>query len=109
MSNLKQWILEEANGEEVVGVVIGEMGWGDYNKEKVPNYDSQPKNKLLSWAEAAPVLNYEFSSGFGAPECQAITAWTASKVMFITQYDGSTCINSVPRNPIDHVPDMPGG
>jgi len=107
--SFKQDILDAAKGEKIVGVVIGEMGWGDYYKEIVPMYDQQPKGKLLSWEEAAPLLDYEYDTGYGAPECNAIYVWTESRVLFVTQYDGATCIDYVPRNPVDIMPVMPGG
>lgn len=109
MANLKDWILKEAKGEAVEAVVIGEMGWGDYGSDSVPNYAQQPRGKVLAWEEALPWIDYEFDCGYGAPSCNAIHAWTASKVLFVSQYDGATCINSVPRNPSDAKPEMPGG
>ncbi len=109
MSNLVQWIEDEANGEAIEGVVIGSMGWGNYNKEKIPRYDSIPKGVVLPWEEAKKWINYEFSSGYGAPQCNAIYAWTQSCVIFIVQYDGSTSPYSVPRHPTACMPGMPGG
>lgn len=109
MANLKQWLLSEADGEKIQAVVIGKMGWGDYNSEYVPNYAGIPKGRVLSWKEAAPLLDYEFDSGFGAPGCNAIWAWTKSKVIAIGQYDGRTWPYSVPRNPVDQMPTMEGG
>lgn len=109
MANLKGWILKAANGEAVEGVVIGEMGWGSYGSDGVPNYAQQPRNRVLTWQEALPWIDYEFEAGYGAPGCNAVYAWTASRVLFVSQYDGSTCINSVPRNPGDVPPVMPGG
>ena len=105
---LKAWILAQAEGESIEGVVIGEMGWGDYGYEGVPNYEACPKNVVLSWDTAQPWLSYEFDSGYGAPGCQAITAWTKSWVIGISQYHGSTGSFRLPRNPVDHKPDMPG-
>ena len=109
MAILKQWIEEEAKGEPIEGVVIGEMGWGGFGSEKVPMYKECPKNVLLAWEEAVPFISYEFDDGFGAPECQAVTAWTRSKVISVSQYDGSTSVYSLPRHPIDHEPNMVGG
>ena len=109
MANLKKWILEEAGGEKVEGVVIGAMGWGSYGSEGVPNYNKMPKGKLLTWKKAAPLLDYEFSEGYGAPGCNAIYAWTANKVIAIGQYDGATWPYSLPRNPVDIMPEMEGG
>ena len=108
--NFKQDILDAAKGEKIIGVVIGEMGWSSgYNKEKVPLYDVQPRGKVLSWEQAAPFLDYEYDNGYGAPECNAVYVWTETRVLFVTQYDGATCIHSVPRNPEDIDPEMPGG
>jgi hypothetical protein len=110
MGNLKQWILEVANGEPVEAVTIGRMGWGgNYNSEFVPSYDAIPKNKAMPWDEAAKWLDYDFDSDYGSVKCQAIYAWTKSRVIFVSQYDGSTSINYVPRNPSDEEPRMPGG
>jgi hypothetical protein len=109
MSNLVKWIEEEASGEEIEAVVIGEMGWEDYGAEDVPNYEKQPKGKVIDWEEAKKWIDYEFDSGYGAPGCNAIYVWTTNKVMCIVQYDGSTRIHSIPRNPTDVMPDMPGG
>ena len=109
MANLIEWIEEEANGEEIEGVVIGEMGYGDLNSKIVPKYKKQPKGVLLSWDEAKKWLDYEFVSSFGMPECNAICAWTISKVITVGQYDGVTWVYSLPRNPIDYMPKMEGG
>lgn len=109
MSNFKQDILEEAGDEKIEAIVIGKMGWGDYGKDRVPNYDQMKKNEILSWEEAAPFLDYSYSTGYGAPECNAIVAWTSTRVIYVSQYDGSTSIESVPRNPTAHEPRMPGG
>lgn len=109
MANLKQWIQEEAGDESVEAVVIGEMGWGDYGSEDVPGYDGKPRGRVLSWEEAVPLLDYEFDGGFGAPGCEAVYAWTPSRVIYVVQYDGATSPHSIPRHPVDCMPEMPGG
>ena len=109
MANLKCWIEEAANGEVIEGVVIGEMGWGDYGSDAVPGYKQSPKGKLITWQEAVKWLDYEFSSGYGAPGCNAVYAWTATKVIAIAQYDGTTWWYWLPRQPVDIMPSMEGG
>ncbi len=106
MSNLIEWIKDEAHDEPIKAVVIGKMGWGN---ESVPNSEKQPLGVILTWKEAKKWLNYEFSSDYGAPECNAIYAWTKTRVIFVSQYDGATRINSIPRNPTPTMPYMPGG
>lgn len=109
MSTLKEWIEEMAGGEPVEAVVIGEMGWGSYGADKVRGYNDQPRNTVIPWDEAVPFISYEFINGFGAPGCNAVVAWTRSWVIFVSQYDGSTEPERIPRNPTDHEPGMPGG
>ena len=108
--NLRDWIVEAAEGEDVEAVVFGKMGGrGDYGKKNVPGYDERPRGKVIEWATAEPLLRYEFDSGSGAPGCEAVYAWTASRIIFIVRYDGSTCPCWVPRNPCECKPEMPGG
>jgi hypothetical protein len=108
MANLKEWLLEMANGDEILSVVIGEMGWGSFQKELVPNYDKIPKGQILPWEQAQGWLDFEFDRGFGAPECPAVYAWTESIVIAIGQYNGSTWPYTIPRNPEDIMPEMQG-
>lgn len=109
MNTFAQNIEEAAGGEPIEGIVIGEMGWHDFGTEVVPKYAQQPRGKLMDWQTAKPFLDYEHNTGYGAPKCNAIYAWTATKVIFVSQYDGSTSVDSIPRHPIDVMPEMPGG
>lgn len=109
MENFKEDILEAAEGEKIIGVVIGTLGWGDYKSDAIPQYQDQPRNQLISWEKAAPLLDYAYDSGYGAPECNAVYVWTEASVIFVSQYDGSTCLHKIPRNPCDCKPEMPGG
>ena len=98
--------IERIADAEIIGIVIGEMGWKDYGEE---GKEINRKGVVLSWKEAKPLLDYTYDSGYGAPDCHSITAWTEENVIFVVQYDGSTSLHSVPRNPVAHMPGMPGG
>lgn len=100
-ANLVDWIENIAQGEPIEAVVIGGLG-------RRP-WDEQIRNRPLTWAQARPLLDYTFDSGYGAPGCNAIYAWTPTKIIGISQYDGSTSPFWIPRNPIDCEPTMPGG
>lgn len=108
-------LLEVAGDEPIEAVVIGGFGWGSFNDEdpygadRIERKAPVRKGVVLTWAEAEPMLDYEYSIGFGAPECDAVWAWTPTRVLFVSQYDGATGVESVPRNPVDGEPDMPGG
>ena len=101
--------LEETADEPILFAVIGEMGWGDYASEAVPNYEKQPKGKVLTWEDARPWLDYETDYGYGAPKHNSVYCWTKNWVLFFSQYDGATNVNCIPRNPVDIMPEMPGG
>ena len=101
--------IEEAAEEPIRFVVIGEMGWRNYGDDERHRPGLARKGELLAWDVARPLLDYEYDDGYGAPDCQAIKAWTDDKVLWVTQYDGSTSISSGPRGPIAHIPTMPGG
>lgn len=96
--------------ESIEAIVFGEWGWGGY---KEPNDPPVPKDKqgiVLTAKEAKPMMaGWTYDCGYGAPECYATYVWTNKRVLWITQYDGSTSIDSAPRNPVAIIPDMPGG
>ena len=103
MATFAEEIEAEAGGP-IVGVVVAMSR--HFNPYEEGARDPQP---VYSWQEVRPLLDYEYDHGFGGTDCHAITAWTADKVLFVVEYDGSTWVASVPRNPITHVPAMFGG
>jgi hypothetical protein len=101
--------IEQTAGESIEAIVIGPFGWDGYAEDRIERATAAQRGVVLSWEEARPMLDYHYSTGFGAPECDAIRAWTASKILWVTQYDGATYIDSAPRNPLPEMPTMPGG
>lgn len=109
VSTLAAWIEAAAQGEEIVGVVIGDMPLSTISSNHVPGYDTMPKYEVLSWADASKLLDYEFYGPANLAECQAVTAWTKSWVIGVSEYDGATWPFRIPRNPIAHKPQVLGG
>lgn len=101
-------LIAACDGSPILGVVIGDMPWGDYNASGKPD-STVVRGKLISADDAKPYLDYAYDSGFGAPDCHAVYLWTSNSVIFVSQYDGSTSIKSIPRNPCDCNPTAPGG
>ena len=99
MVNFAEQILREAGEEAIEAIVIGARGWSSLD-ENAP---------VLNWEEAMPQLDYDYDSDYGGMDCHAIWAWTATRVLFVWQYDGMTGLTSVPRNPQSGNPDAPGG
>lgn len=100
--------IEEKAEKPIIGCVIGPWGWDGYGDDK-PRISPDKYSKLMDWKEAKPLLHYDWNNGYGAPACHAIAVWTDTDVIFVSQYDGSTSLEKVPRNPTNHKPTMPGG
>lgn len=107
--NFLKDILEFLDGEDVEAVVIGEsfMLGEEHEKPVDPPY-SVIRNRVISWESAQPYLDYPHDYGCTGGR-HAILIWTASRVIFLSQYDCNTSIESVPRHPVDCFPEIPGG
>lgn len=108
MSVIAEWLEEMAGDEPIEAVVIGPHD-DDYLKEDghAP-FNAAPLNKVMSWAEAKPFLSYEYDCDFGGADCHPVFAWTATKILTITEYDGATSPAWFPRNPVDIKPGFDG-
>jgi hypothetical protein len=107
MSNFKDEILEAANGEPIIAIVIEGKEW--YYSVKLRPNSTSVSGKVITWEEAAMLLDYEYSQEYGGVDCNAITAWTETRVIFVGCYDGSSWLTSVLRNPTPHIPEWVGG
>lgn len=102
--NFLQDILEAVGDESIEAIVINSTD-GMINKYRYKDEtDSRdiPLEKCnisLTIEEASTLLNYSYNCGYGSMDCHDITMWTAKNVYYIYEYDGSTEIHSVPRNP----------
>lgn len=101
--------IEKVAEEPILFAVIGEMCWGQHNLDLIPRYNEQPKGKLLAWSEAKKWLSYTAYDGYVAPTRNPVYCWTENYILFISKYDGKTSIEKIPRNPVDWMPEMPGG
>ena len=72
--------------------------------------DTQPDyvGKILSWDTARVILDYEYNNGYGGADCHAVYVLTETQVLFVGEYDGSTGISQVPRNPTEGTPAFSG-
>jgi hypothetical protein len=101
--------------EKVEAIVFGGWGWSNgkkpgYNEPDPPPVPMSLRKKIMSLKAAQPMMqSWSFYSGYGSPQCYAVNIWTNKRVIWVTQYDGSTSLSSAPRNPCETLPDMPGG
>ena len=90
-------ILEEAGDEPIEAIAVSKMRGYSWDEETDHSLGCSP----VAWADAFPVLNYEYDEGFGGQDCHDIWAWTPTRVLFVHEYDGATRIASAPRFPTD--------
>lgn len=97
----KQDILDVANGEPILAIKFDDNVLNNYYGKPNPRWEATKHlvNKLCTWEELSPFLDYEYDCGYGSMDCHNIVAWTATKVIYIHEYDGSTSVVYVDRNP----------
>lgn len=99
-----------AKGETIEAITLASTGWERSDEDRYSARRKAPSKfgELLSWDEARPMLDYDYARGFGGEDCDAIWAWTESRVIFVHEYDGATSVNWLPRHPQVGSPSMSG-
>jgi len=96
--------------EAIEAVVFGDWGWAGYNEPEPAPVPKDRCGQVLMPDEAKGYMHgWSFDGGFGSPNCYAAYIWTNKRVIFVSEYDGSTRLNSVSRIPMGGLPTMPGG
>jgi len=100
MANFKKDILESVGDElDTAIIIVVDDIYVSENNEKFPK-DMIGKPVLLK--DVIDYFDYEYDDGYGGQECHNIYIFTKKEVLYIHEYDGSTYIASVPRNPEDY-------
>jgi hypothetical protein len=95
MANFAEDIEQAAKGEPILGIVFEDSrDWDEYRW-----WAGLAPDVLMTWEQVRPLCDREYSTDFGAQECPDFCAWTPTRVLFIHEYDGSTYVRTVPRNP----------
>lgn len=108
MSNFAEDILAQIGYEPIEAITIGRGNFYS-NREVLRHIPDDKINTPISWAEALQFLNYEYDDRFGAEDCYPVYIWTATRVLFVFEYDGSTTVHVLPRHPAVCAPDFNGG
>lgn len=104
-NNFKHDIEEalKSNGEttlDIEAVVIPSCKhpqW--YNPTDPRDIPKEMEGRPLTWQAVWPFLNYIYDSGYGSQDCHDIRVYTKDYIYYIHEYDGSTRVQSIERNP----------
>lgn len=101
MTELIKMVADD-NNETIIAIVIGDAI--DDDEKCIPNYEKQPRNKvLLPNEETFKWLNYNINTAYA--EGNAIYVWTTNSILFISTHDdNSMWLRSMPRFPHDCEP-----
>ena len=97
MSNMKEDILEAVKDELDIAIIM--VTSDSCVSEENRKFPKELMNKSVILKDVIDYFDYYFDSGYGGQECHNFYIWTKLKVLFIWEYDGSTHISSVLRNP----------
>lgn len=102
MTTFMDDILAKAGQETIEAIVIhSEDG-------KIDNYFTGTSDRdipgelcniSLTVEQALPLLNYTYDADYGLQDCHNVYVYTATRVIYVHEYDGATWLESVPRNP----------
>ena len=101
MSNAKDDLIELASGEKFEAIVLSRRKYYEWQD---PEYFGPDMIKV-----ALKELDFEFDSGYGGEEGFRLYAWTPTKVIIKSVYDGSEAYEAIPRHPSNIMPQAYGG
>ena len=89
MITIRKW-LDEENFDWIEGKIVLHKIKGNY-----PGWCQHSTLSREVIDNQHPILDLEFSTLYGGPECPCIFARDSKAVYFPSQYDGSTCLEKV--------------
>ena len=108
LRNFKADILEELEGEQIECVVFLQT-LANIRRDKSEKRDNADLIRTLRqpipWEVAQSWLDYSYDPGFGCMDCHDIVIYTPTRIFCIHEYDGSTSLQYVMRNPTGYILD----
>lgn len=63
-----------------------------------------PHGSYLGNSVPPAILDQPFNPDYGTQEIPDILIWTQDRIYYVYEYDGATCLHSVPRSPFPTTP-----
>lgn len=103
LKDIQETIRECCDSEPIESVVIATYG-GYYNDDGNKAIPKEFIGKPVCFGDVREYFDYEYDDGFGGTECHAIYLYTQNFIVFVSEYDGATSVDCIPRNPIECTP-----
>ena len=97
--NMKEDILDSV-GKKVNTAIIIVTSDSDVSYSKFPKELIGIPQKLK---KVIDYLDYDFDDGYGRQQCHDFFIYTKEEIFYIHEYDGSTYLCSIPRNPENYL------
>lgn len=104
LKDIQRTIRQDCDCEPIESVVIADR-MDYYNDEDSRAVPKEFIGKPFCFGDVRDYFDYEYDTGFGGADCNAIYLYTKSFIVFVSEYDGATSVSSIPRNPIECDPD----
>lgn len=89
----------ELSIEAIVFTSMLEKPWFDGEADPREKLLPEQLNKPLNWEAARTILDYSYDTGYGSQDCHNFYLYTKKHIFYIHEYDGSTSVVWINRNP----------
>lgn len=94
--------IREETEEDIQAVYLGKPRYDEHDLEYEGKTEVFPAEDFLNchpWSYCRDKFDYEYDAGYGTVDCHNIMIYTTDTIYYIIEYDGSTEISWISRNP----------
>ena len=102
LGDIQETMREQCDSEPIESVVVAKFD--SYYEENFKSIPDKFTGKPVCFGDVRHYFDYEYDDGFGGAESHAIYLYTKNFIVFVSEYDGSTSVSCIPRNPIECTP-----
>ena len=103
LEDIQRTIRGDCDCEPIESVVIANR-MGYYNDEDSRTVPKEFIGKPVCFGDVRDYFDYEYDTGYGGADCNAIYLYTRNFIVFVSEYDGATSVDCIPRNPTECTP-----
>jgi len=102
MKTIRQWLNEvDAGFDWDTGQILWQKTEPSRWREAIRTLNEPIGARLLEHDD--PLLDLEFSTGYGSASCPRFIAWDEKRIYFVSTYDGATELEYIFRDPLTYM------